>query len=242
MGQPRCIRELLHLLQHDSNTTGTADATVAALGHPRNAAAIPALLRIALEDRDYRRIRLAVRTLETMGDPAAEQALAIFRAAPSRRLSVVYLETPEPVYTSRLGQTPTAEELREALGEIRRRAPGLPHLLLTYLFDDEAPATSAFESLIASPTLERVWAFEAFLLNSPDRIYKGILIGPPDDPRSRAHKEITAYPSMVTDEAARALVRAGMSGLAARQARLIALLTPDSRGRIEALLGRALPP
>lgn len=240
MGQPRAIEKLLHLLQHPSTRTSD-NATVAALGHPRNAAAIPALLQTALEDRDFTRIQLAVRTLAGMGAPA-EKALAMFRAAPSRCLSVVYFETPEPVYTSRLGQTPTAEELQEALRKIKSGTPPFSRSMLTYLFGDEAAATSEFESLIASPTPERAMAFEAFLLKRLDRVYENVLTAPPDDPRSRAPTKITAYPSIVTDEAARTLVRVGMRGFAARQARLMALLTPQSRGQIEALLGHALPP
>lgn len=232
IGRPNAIEALLRLPRNNNTTNIGEKEIIAALGQPRNAAAIPDLLQMALETPNYMLVRRATQTLAAMGGAEAEKALATFRASPSRRLSVVYLESPEPVYTSRLGQAPTDEELREALSEMR---------LPPFIFGDEAAATAEFEALVASPTLKRAMAFESFLLKSPDQVHDSILIAPPDHPRCRAETKITAYPSIVTDEAARAIVRASQRGLAARKAKFFALLTPDARARIEAHLGHPLP-
>ena len=68
-------------------------------------AAVPALLRVALESDDYHAVKFAVRTLERLGTPAAASALADFRGRPARTVIRRELETGRiPESTTVFGQ------------------------------------------------------------------------------------------------------------------------------------------
>jgi len=102
MSHPRGVERLLYVI---ARGTVAEEPARRALELVRGDAAVPALLRVALEDDDYHAVKFAVRTLERLGTPAAADALARFRAAPARTVIRRELETGRiPESTTIFGQ------------------------------------------------------------------------------------------------------------------------------------------
>jgi hypothetical protein len=102
MSHPRGVERLLQVVASGSVAEGHARRGLELV---RGDAAVPALLRFALESDDYHGVKFAVRTLERLGTPAAAAALADFRGRPARTVIRRELETGRiPESTAAFGQ------------------------------------------------------------------------------------------------------------------------------------------
>lgn len=239
MGHPKSAALLVAMLAN-RGAGGSREDLIPILGQARNACAAPELLRIALTDHDFLVVELMIKALQSMGAPDSEAALAEFRRGESRELTAVYFETPEPVFTSRLGQVPGEAELKQVLPEISSKAGPWAGVLCDYLFADDAYVGSMIVFLADAPSDDRARGLETFLATTRETLSRQWLTGSIDEPGVRTLGKLLKYPSLASDLSVKALVRRAADDLPRRQQMVRGLLTSEIRSRIEAGLGRAL--
>lgn len=158
IGHPSATERLVEILASGSLSFRSA---AEALGHPRNAAAVPALFELASASSNYICVEGAVKALQAIGTPEARTALERFYQAPARDLSVLYtgFETRERISSSALGQQPGQEELRFAAQKLVSENP--------FYFADDAAAEKALAMCVAEPDPLRLYQLRNFLRDGP---------------------------------------------------------------------------